>query len=80
MFEPVVNDPLDDVIEIMDVPEAEHKKATFPYAEPTVYQPDEIEEQQKRINDDYIDLITKVNSVNDTATEQKKPKKNKRSH
>ena len=30
IFEPVVNDQLDDVLEILDVPEAEHKKSTFP--------------------------------------------------
>ena len=52
IFDPVVNDPLDDVLEIIDVPEAEHKKSSFPYIEPTVYLPDEINEQQKRINDD----------------------------
>ena len=27
IFDPVVNDPLDDVLEIIDVPEAEHKKS-----------------------------------------------------
>ena len=75
IFDPVVNDPLDDVIEIMDVPEPEHKKTTFPHGEPTVYPPDEIEEYEKRINDDYTDLITKINKVNDAATEQKKQKK-----
>ena len=52
IFDPVVNDPLDDVLEIIDVPEAEHKKSSFPYIEPTVYLPNEINEQQKRINDD----------------------------
>ena len=52
IFDPVVNDPLDDVLEIIDAPEAEHKKSSFPYIEPTVYLPDEINEQQKRINDD----------------------------
>ena len=75
IFDPVVNDPLDDVIEIMNVPEPEHKKTTFPHVEPTVYPPDEIEEYEKRINDDYTDLITKINKVNDVATEQKKQKK-----
>ena len=29
MFDPVLNDPLDDVIEIMDVPQPEHKKQHF---------------------------------------------------
>ena len=43
IFNPVINDPLDDVIEIMDQPNPEHKKTTFPYVEPTVQLPDEIE-------------------------------------
>ena len=78
VFDPVVNDPLDDVIEIMDMPEPEHKKTTFPYVEPTVYQPYEIEDYEKRINDDYTDLMTKINRVNDVATEEKKQKKKKK--
>ena len=31
MFEPKIQDPLDDVIEIFDEPEPEHKNTTFPY-------------------------------------------------
>ena len=31
IFEPVINDPLDDVVEIIDLPDPEHKKTTFPY-------------------------------------------------
>ena len=77
IFDPVVNDPLDDVLEIRDMSETEHKKSTFTYVEPTVYLPDEIDEQQKRINDDYTDLMSKINTVNDVATEQKKQKKKK---
>ena len=75
IFDPVVNDPLDDVLEIIDMSEAEHKKSTFPYAEPTIYLPDEIDEQQKRINDDYTDLMTKINRANDVAAEQESKKK-----
>ena len=30
IFNPVINDPLDDVIEIMDEPNPEHKKTTLP--------------------------------------------------
>ena len=75
IFDPVVNDSLDGVIEIMDVPEPEHKKKIFLYVEPTVYPPYEIEEYEKRTNDDYTDLITKINRVSDVATEQKKQKK-----
>ena len=36
VFEPKINDPLEDVIEIIDEPELEDKKTTFPYVEPTV--------------------------------------------
>ena len=32
----------------------------------------------KRINDDYTDLMSKINRVNDVATEQKKQKKKKK--
>ena len=31
IFEPVINDPLDDVVEIIDLPDPEPKKTTFPY-------------------------------------------------
>ena len=37
VFDPIISDQLDDVIEIMDVPEPEHKKKTFPYIGPTVF-------------------------------------------
>ena len=72
IFEPKIQDPLDDVIEILDDPNPEHKKTTFPYVEPTVQLPDEIEDSQKRIDDDFTDLLSKINKVNDVATEQKK--------
>ena len=74
IFEPKIQDPLDDVIEILDMPDPEHKKTTFPYVEPTVQLPDEIEEKQKQIDDDFIDLQAKFNNVNDFATEQKEEK------
>ena len=74
IFEPKIQDPLDDVIEILDMPDPEHKKTTFPYVEPTVQLPDEIEEKQKQIDDDFIDLQAKFNNVNDVATEQKEEK------
>ena len=74
IFEPKIQDPLDDVIEILDMPDPEHKKTTFPYVEPTVQLPDEIEEKKKQIDDDFIDLHAKFNNVNDVATEQKEEK------
>ena len=72
--EPKINDPLEDVIEGIDEPEPEHKKTTFPYVEPTVQLPDEIEDIQKRIDDDFTDLLSKINKVNGVATQQKKQK------
>ena len=57
IFEPKIQDPLDDVIEILDDPNPEHKKTTFPYVEPTVQLPDEIEDSQKSIDDDFTDLL-----------------------
>ena len=75
IFEPKIQNPLDDVIEIIDEPNPEHKKTTFPYIEATVQLPDEIEDSQRRIDDNYTDLITKINRVNDVATEQKNKKK-----
>ena len=56
----MINDPPDDVIQIMDQPNPEHKKTTFPYVEPTVQLPDEIEKAQKAIDDDYADLLNKI--------------------
>ena len=58
IFTPKINNPLDDVIEIIDNPNAEHKKTTFPYNEPTVQLPDEIKDSQKRIDHDYTDLLS----------------------
>ena len=74
IFEPKIQDPLDDVIEIFDEPNPKHKKTTFPYVAPTVQLPDEIEDSQKRIDDDFTDLLSEINKVNDVATEQKKKK------
>ena len=74
IFEPKIQNPLEDVIEILDGPNPEHKKTTFPYVEPTVQFPDEIEDSQKRIDDDFTDLISKINRVNDVIIEQKKQK------
>ena len=72
IFIPKINDPLDEVMEILDDPNVEHKKSTFPYVEPTVQLPDEIEHTQKLIDNDYADLLSKINEPNDVLTEQKK--------
>ena len=52
IFEPKIEDPLDEVIEIIDVPDIEHKKLMFPYVEPTVETADEIDTNQRLIHDD----------------------------
>ena len=59
-------------MEIIDDPNVEHKKTTFPYVEPTVQLPDEIENIQKLIDDDYADLLNKIYRVNNVLKEQNK--------
>ena len=60
---------------LLDEPEPEHKKTTFPYSTYEFVQlPDEIEETEKRTDDDFTNLQSKFNKVNDVATEQKKQK------
>ena len=75
IFNPAINDPLSDVAEIMNLPNPEHKKTTFPYVEPTGQLPNEIEETQKVIDDDYADLLNKIYGVNDVALTQKEQEK-----
>ena len=75
IFEPKIEDSHDEVIEILDEPDIEHKKSMFPYKEPTLETADEIERKQQLLNDDFIDLQTKFDKVNDVATEQLKEKK-----
>ena len=47
----------------------------FLYDEPTVETTDEIETNQQIIDDDFINLHTKFDQVNDVVTGQKKQKK-----
>ena len=47
----------------------------YPCVKPTVQTADEIDKTQKLIDDDFIDLQTKFDKVNDVASEQKKQKK-----
>ena len=79
IFEPKIEDRLDEVIEIINVPDIEHKKSMFPYVEPTVKTADEIETNQRLIDENFIDIHTKFDEVNDVVTEQKK-KKNRRNN
>ena len=64
-------DPLEDVFEITDDLNAEHKKSMFPYEPPQLQTADEIRTWQQLVDDDLIELQSKFNEVNDVATEQK---------
>ena len=75
IFEPIIEDPLDDVIEIIDLPDPKHIKSMYPYVELTVQTADNIDKTQQLIDNDFIDLQTKFDKVNDITTEQKKQKK-----
>ena len=75
IFKAKIEDPLEEIIEIIHDPDIEHKKSMFPYDELTVETADEIEKKQKLIDEDFIDLQTKIDQVNDVAAEQKKKKK-----
>ena len=77
-FEVKIEDPLDEVVEIIDVPDTEHKKSMFPYVEPTVETADEIETNQQIIDDDFIDLQTKFDQVNELSLNNNNKKKNRR--
>ena len=47
----------------------------LPYGPPQVQTPEEIETQTKIIDDEFTDLKTKFDEVNDVATDQKKQQK-----
>ena len=75
VFVPKIEDPLDDVVKIIDVPDADHKKTMHPYVEPTVQTADEIDKTQEIIDTNFIDLKTLHDKPGDVAAEQKKDKK-----
>ena len=75
IFTPKTEDPLETVMEIMDDPDVEHKKSMFPYEPPQLQMADKITKMQQLIDNDFIDLQSKFNEVNDVATEQKKKDK-----
>ena len=75
IFTPKINNPLDDVMEILEDPNVEHKKTTFPYVEPTVQLPDQIESTQKLIDNDYADLFRKSMNLTTFWPSKKKKKK-----
>ena len=74
IFTTKINNPLDDVMEILDDPNVKRKKTTFPYVKPTVQLPDEIEHTQNLIDEGYVDLLSKIHKPNqcfDRAKERK---------
>ena len=75
LFNPKIKDPLDTVTEILDDPDAEHKKEMFPYVLPQVQTPKEIETETNLVDDEFINLKTKFDEVNDVVTELKKQQK-----
>ena len=72
IFNPIVNDPLDD-LEMQ--PNPEHKKTTFPYVEPTVPLPDEIENVRQQDDKDHKGLMDKIYRHQDFVTKTRKDKK-----
>ena len=75
-FKTKIKDSLDDVIEIIDMPDVEHKKIMHPYVEPTVQTADEIDKMQEVIDTDFIDFKT-FDKTEDVAAENQKNKKNR---
>ena len=74
IFEPKIDNPLVDVIEIIDLPDIEHKESMFRYVEPTVETADKIDKKQEIIDTNFIDLKSKFDKVNDVISERKKQK------
>ena len=75
LFEPKIEDPLDTVIEILDDPNPEHKKEMYPYVPPQVQTADEIETETALMDDEFTDLKTNYDEINDAATELKQQQK-----
>ena len=75
LFTPKIEDPLDTIIEILGHPYVEHKKEIYPYVPPQVQTADEIETETTLVDDEFTDLKTKYDEINDVATEEKKQQK-----
>ena len=78
IFESKNEDPLDEVFEILDDPNIEHKKSMFPYDEPVLETVDGIRSMQQFTDDDFIDLQSEFDKPNDVVNKQIKQKKNRR--
>ena len=75
LFTPKIEDPLDTIIELLGHPYVEHKKEVYPYVPPQVQTADEIETETTLVDDEFTDLKTKYDEINDVATEEKKQQK-----
>ena len=71
IFNPIFNDLLDN---LETQPNPEHKKATFPYVEPTVQLPDEIENIRQQDDKNHTDLMDKIYGHQDFVTKTRKDK------
>ena len=72
---PKIEDPLDEVIDILGDEYVEHKKELHPYVPPQVQTADEIERETQLVDDDFAQLKAEYDQINDVATEQKKQNK-----
>ena len=70
IFESKNEDPLDEVFEILDDRNIEHKKSMFPYDEPVLETVGRIRTMQQLIDDDFIDLQTEFDKPNDVVNKQ----------
>lgn len=68
-------DPLDSVIDILDDDFVKHKKELHQYVPPQVQTADEIERENQLVDEEFAQLKTEFNQINDVATEQKKQDK-----
>ena len=75
IFESKNEDPFDEVFEILDDRNIEHKKSMFPYDEPVPETVGRIRTMQQLIDDDFIDLQTEFDKPNDVVNKQIKQKK-----
>ena len=71
LFKPTIRGELDEMLEILDEPDIEHKKSMLPYEPPQPQTADEIETSRQLVNADFINLQTEFEKVNDMTTEQK---------
>ena len=75
LFEPTTQGELDELLEILDEPDIEHKKSMFPYKPPQLQTADKTENSRQLVDSDFINLETEFDKVNDVTTEQKQQKR-----